>query len=326
IHLSAKAKIGLRIHGRIHLVNDVLPLKKEQAEKIIFQLINTSENKDKLLLHRELDFSYEHKDSTTLRGNAYFKRGNISVALRIIEKNLKSIDELGLPSVVYKLIRQKQGLVIITGPTGSGKSTTLAALVDYINQHSVQHIVTIEDPVEYLFEPKKSVFSQRELGSDTLSFSNALRSVLRQDPDIVVIGEMRDPETIMTAMELAETGHLVFGTFHTSGAAQTVARLVANFPPEQHAYVYGRLADVLVGMISQRLIPKIEGGRTAIFEVVVCNSAIRNIIRSANMSQMENTIETGSSIGMVSMKRYAMDLVDKGIIKEEDVVDFFREE
>ena len=241
VHMGAKGKIGLRINGHICFIENIPALTTEQAERIIYSMIPNDSMKETLIRTKELDFSYEHKDGTAFRVNLFYKRGNISTLMRRIATDAWSIDEIGIPHAVYELIKAKQGLILITGPTGSGKSTSMQSMLEYINLTRVEHVLTIEDPIEFIFKPKKSLISQREIGSDTLSFANALRGALRQDPDIVMIGEMRDPETIMAAMNLAETGHLVMSTLHTSSAAQTIARLASAFPPEQHMQIYSRL-------------------------------------------------------------------------------------
>ncbi len=327
LHFGAKARIGLRVNGKICFVENVPPLTKEQAEKIIFKLLASDEQKETLLRTREMDTSYEYKDGTSFRVNIYFKRGNIAAALRRIPRAAMTLENLGIPESVHNLIEMKQGLILITGPTGSGKSTTLQAMVEYVNKNRVEHIITIEDPVEFLFTSKKSIISQREVGDDTLSFSNSLRAALREDPDVVMIGEMRDAETIMAAINLAETGHLVMSTLHTASAAQTVNRLINAFPPEQQSQVQNRLADSLIGVVSQRLVPRCDKpGRTAIFEMMIVNAAIRNIIRSGDTGQIMNAIQGGKAEGMIKMETYAEELKNKGIILEQDYIHFFRKE
>lgn len=327
IHFSAGERIAFRIHGEIHFVDNVPPLTQGQAERLIFSLLSTEEQKETLIRTRELDTAYENSDGTSFRVNVFFKRKNIACVLRVIASEAWGMDDLGLPSAVEKLLKQKQGLILVTGPTGSGKSTSMQSMLQYINETRVEHILTIEDPIEFVFKSKESIFSQREVGADTLSFSNALRAALREDPDVVMIGEMRDPETIMAAMNLSETGHLVVSTLHTSGAPQTISRLLNAFPPEQKNTIQTRLADTLIGVLSQRLVPRSDQeGRIAIFELMVVNSAIRNIIRTGDMAQIHNAIQAGRSSGMVKMEKYAEIMEEKGIIKKEDYIHFFREE
>lgn len=328
IHFAEGERIALRIDGQIQFIENIKPLSHEKAEKIIFEkLLGGDENRiDNYKKTLDTDFAYAHKDGTPFRVNIFYKKGKMAVVMRRINRKAFTFDELGLPGAIDKFVRAKSGLVLVCGPTGSGKSSTLAAMIEWINKNRSEHIITIEDPIEYIFESDKSIVSQREIGHDTHSFAAALRALLREDPDVAMIGELRDPETIMTAIELCETGHLVFGTFHTGSAAQTINRLIANFPPEQQSAVSTRLADALVGILCQRLIPKIGGGRTGIFELVVANGAIRNLVRQKEMAQIQSTIQTGADSGMISMKRYADQKRDKGLIKEEDYIDYFTDD
>lgn len=328
LHMSANNKIAVRIDGDIDFIENIGNLSPEKAEEIMYQglLKGDSGLIEQFKKTGDMDFAYTHTDGTPFRVNMFKKRGNISAVLRRINRNPYTFDQLGLPEAVNKLVEAKSGLVLVCGPTGSGKSTTLAAMIEWVNQHRSEHIITIEDPIEYIFESKKSVISQREVGHDTRSFASALRSLLREDPDVAMIGELRDPETIMTAIELCETGHLVFGTFHTGSAAQTVNRIIANFPPAQQSAVSTRLADALVGILCQRLVPQIGGGRTGIYELVIANGAIRNLVRQNETAQIDSTIQTGSSSGMISMRRYADQKRSQGLIREEDYINFFRED
>lgn len=318
VHFGAYSHIYLRINGKLTAVEGVGELSALQAERLIFQMLEPEE-KSQFLKIKELDFSYQHKDGSVFRGNAYFRRKRVSVALRLIPKVIRTMDELGLPKITYDFVNAEQGLILITGPTGSGKSTTMAAMLEYMNQNQVNHVITIEDPIEYIFESKKSIFSQRELHTDTLSFRYALKSVLREDPDVVVISEMRDPETIMAAMMIAETGHLVFATLHTSGASQTVSRIVSAFPPVQKDQVRARLADNLLGVVSQRLLPLKKGGRVAAYEVMVNTPAIANIIRTGDTHQLMNAIQTGQTLGMINMEKSVYNLVNKGLVSAKEV-------
>lgn len=327
IHLSFDAPISLRIDGAIHRIQNIPPLSKEQSEKIIMPMIGNDDLRETLMRTKELDFSYEHADGTNFRVNIFFRRKKLSCVMRRIANVAFPLESLGVPKAILKLLKAKQGLILLTGPTGSGKSTTMQSMLEYINNDRVEHIITIEDPIEFVFTNKKCIFSQREIGIDTLSFANALRGALRQDPDIVMIGEMRDPETIMAAINLSETGHLVFSTLHTSGAPQTITRIVNAFPPDQQFHVQARLSESLLGVLSQRLIPRADNtGRIAIFEFMIVNAAIRNIIRTGDMAQIFNSIQSGRKEGMVLMQNYAEMLRDKGLIYEKDYIGFFREE
>jgi len=323
IHFGARSKIALRIFGEIRFIETAGILTEKTAEKLIFSMLKGGEEKDRLLQERELDFSYKHIDGTTFRCNAFHRRGRVSVVMRRIAKTVPSIDELGIPAIARQFIQAKQGLVLVCGPTGSGKSTSLCSMLEEINETRVEHVVTIEDPIEYVFTDKKCVFSQRELHYDTKSFEAGLRAAMRQDPDIVMIGEMRDQETITAALNLCETGHLVFSTLHTSSAAQTISRLVQAFPLDQRDAILGRISDSLLGVVSQRLVPKIGGGRAAIFELMQASSAIKNAIRQWDLPQMENTIATSVDQGMITMRRSAEDLLNRGVIDLASVQPFF---
>jgi twitching motility protein PilT len=327
IHFGAHSRIGLRIDGKIAFVENIPELNNEQAKKVIFQLIPDEEQQETLMRTLEMDTSFEHADGTSFRVNIFFKRRNISAVLRRIARTAFSLDELGIPDKVKDLLETKQGMILVTGPTGSGKSTSMQSMVEHINLSRVEHILTIEDPIEFIFESKKSIISQREVGFDTLSYSNSLRAALREDPDIVMVGEMRDAETIMAAMNLAETGHLVISTLHTSSASQTISRLVNAFPPSQHEQIQSRMADTLIGVLSQRLVPRADTkGRIAIFELLVVNAAIRNIIRSGDTGQILNAIQAGRDEGMIKMETYAQELEGRGYINRADYEHFFRHE
>lgn len=266
----------------------------------------------------ELDFSYSIPGLSRFRVNAYHQRGSIGLALRIIPSAIPTIDDLGLPSILKKLALQRKGLVLCTGPTGSGKSTTLAAMIGVINENVNCHILTLEDPIEYLHSHKKSIVNQREVNIDTKSFANGLRAALRQDPDVILVGEMRDLETISIALEAAETGHLVFATLHTSGAPKTVDRIIDVFPASQQQQVRIQLAATLNGIISQQLLPKEDGqGRVAALEVLIGTPAVRNIIREGKSVQLETAIQTGAKHGMIVLDNYLIHLYQKGLISLE---------
>ncbi|MEI7510913.1 MAG: PilT/PilU family type 4a pilus ATPase [Candidatus Peregrinibacteria bacterium] len=327
LHLAANARVAMRINGAIHFIENIPQLSKEQGERIILSMVPNKTMQETLFRTKELDLSYEHSNGTFFRVNIFYKRGNMATVMRRIASEALAMEKLGMPESVLKALRSKQGLILVTGPTGSGKSTSMQSMLNYINETRVEHIVTIEDPIEFVFSNQKSVFSQREVGNDTLSFANALKGALRQDPDVVMIGEMRDPETISAAMNLSETGHLVFSTLHTSGAPQTVSRVVNAFPPDQHAQIQSRLADSLVAVLSQRLIPKADkSGRIAIYEFMMVNSAIKNIIRTGDVAQMENAILAGRKEGMVLMKNSAEQRKDEGLILEKDYMGFFMDD
>jgi len=287
-------------------------LTGEAVTKLV-QSYMTPDQIDHLKIRKEVDFSFGYQ-SMRFRVNTFFQKGNVASSLRLIPKKIKTVNELGLPPIIEKFVMPSQGFVIITGPTGHGKSTTLASLINHINHSRNEHIVTIEDPIEYVFEHDKSIITQREVGSDTNSFSRALRSCLREDPNVILVGEMRDLETIEAALTLAETGHLVFATLHTNSASQTADRVIGAFPPHQQQQVAMQLANVLLGVVSQRLIPRAQGGRVAACEIMVANSAVRNTIREQKTHQLLNIIQTSASEGMISMDKVLAELVSKGEI------------
>lgn len=312
LHLTVGMPPMIRIDGVLMAVPQTQPLTGETTLQLV-QSFMTQDQVDRLKLNKELDFSFGYQ-SMRFRANVYFQKGYIAASLRLIPKLIKSLEELGLAPILQKFIVPAQGFVIITGPTGHGKSTTLAAMINEINRTRSEHIVTIEDPIEYVFEHQKSIISQREVGSDTNTFGNALKSALREDPNVVLIGEMRDLETIEAALTLAETGHLVFTTLHTNSAAQTADRIVDVFPTHQQQQVRSQLANVLLGVVSQRLIPKVSGGRVAACEIMLANSAVRSTIREGKTHQLSNIIQTSASEGMISMDKVLSELVSKGDI------------
>ena len=293
LHLTVGVPPVLRVDGRLSTVPGEGSLNSESVTRLV-QSFMTEEQLARLKTQKELDFSFGYQ-TTRFRTNTYFQKGNFAASLRFIPKLIKGLSELGLPPILEKFTAPSQGFLIITGPTGHGKSTTLAALVERINESRSEHIVTIEDPIEYVFDHKKSIISQREVGSDTNSFARALRSSLREDPNVILVGEMRDLETIDAALTLAETGHLVFTTLHTNSAAQTADRIIDVFPPHQQQQVRMQLANVLLGVVSQRLLPKTAGGRTVACEIMVANSAVRATIREGKTHQLPNIIQTSAS-------------------------------
>ena len=318
LHLVVGVPPMIRIDGKLMAIPQENALTKETGEKLIKDLM-TSDQLTRLEEKKELDFSFGYRD-TRYRTNVFYQKGNMEAALRLITKEIKTLEELGLPPILEKFTMPSQGFVVITGPTGHGKSTTLAALVEHINKNKTEHIITIEDPIEYVFEHNKSVISQREIGSDTYSFSRALRSTLREDPNVILVGEMRDLETIEAALTVAETGHLVFTTLHTNSAAQTTDRIIDVFPPHQQMQVRMQLANVLLGVVSQRLIPRTNGGRSVACEIMLANSAVKNLIREGKTHQLSNIIQTSASEGMISLDKVLAELVSKGDITLDDAL------
>lgn len=313
LHIQVGLPPMLRIDGALSPVAGTQPLDEDGVERLIFQILD-EDQRQILLKDKEFDFSFAFGNLGRFRVNAFHERGNLAAALRLIPNEIKSAMELGMPQVVGTFADFPRGLVLVTGPTGSGKSTTLAALVDKINSEKAHHIITIEDPIEFTHKSKKSVVVQREVHYDTYSFSAALRSSLRQDPDVVLIGEMRDLETISAAITIAETGHLVFATLHTNSAAQSIDRMIDVFPPHQQAQVRAQLSNILMAICSQRLVPAIGGGRVVAAEVLIANPAVRNIIREGKAHQLDAVIQTGAEQGMQTMDRTLVGLVQSGTI------------
>jgi len=317
LHLQIGLPPMLRVDGSLIAIPGHRPLTAESVEKLIFSILD-EDQRQVLLKDKEFDFSFAFGDLGRFRVNAFHERGNLAGALRLIPNEIKSISELGMPQVVSTFSQYPRGLVLVTGPTGSGKSTTLAAMVDQINSEKAHHIITIEDPIEFTHKSKKSVVVQREVHYDTYSFSAALRSSLRQDPDVVLIGEMRDLETISAAITIAETGHLVFATLHTNSAAQSIDRMIDVFPPHQQPQIRAQLANILQSITSQRLVPSIGGGRVVAAEILVATPAVRNIIREGKSHQLDAVIQTGADQGMQSMDKTLANLVQAGTISYDE--------
>ena len=317
LHLQVGLPPMLRVDGALMPVSGADVLTDEAVETLIFAILD-EDQKQILLKDKEFDFSFAFGDLGRFRVNAFHERGNLAAALRLIPNEILTIEQLGLPPIVNKFADYPRGLVLVTGPTGSGKSTTLAAMIHKINMERAEHIITIEDPIEYTHRSKKSVIVQREVHYDTYSFSAALRSALREDPDVVLIGEMRDLETIASAITIAETGHLVFATLHTNSAAQSIDRMIDVFPPHQQPQIRSQLSNILMSITSQRLIPAIGGGRIAASEILIATPAVRNIIREGKTHQLEAVIQTGAEFGMQSMDKTLVGLIHNGSISYDD--------
>lgn len=318
LHLSVGIPATVRIDGRLLSIPEAPVVTAEKIKEFI-ESFTPPEMVERFKQRKELDFSFGYKDMR-FRVNIYSQKGCQAVSIRLIPKQIKSIKELGLPPILEKFTQHSQGFVILAGPTGSGKSTTLAALINSINENQRKHIITVEDPIEYVFDHNKSIVSQREIGPDTDSFSSALRSALREDPDVVLVGEMRDLETIEAALTIAETGHLVFATLHTNSAAQTADRIISVFPSHLRQQVSSQLASVLLGVVSQRLIPKVGGGRVMAAELLIANSAIKSLIREGKTYQIPNVIQTSASEGMISLDKVLAEYVSRGDITLEDAL------
>jgi twitching motility protein PilT len=300
LHLMVGSAPMLRVNGILGPIEGMQVLSSGLIEELIYSIL-TEEQKELLLTNREIDLSLSSPVGR-FRVNMYNQKSSLAAAFRLIPDAIRSVDELGLPSICHEFVKLHQGLVLIAGPTGHGKSTTLAAMINEINLSRSAHIVTIEDPIEYVYPQGKSIISQREMHQDTHSWAVALRSVLRQDPNVVLVGEMRDYETIEAALTIAETGHLVFATLHTNSAAQTMDRIVDVFPENQQAQIRLQLSSVLEGVISQRLVPALAGGRIAVSEIMTVTSAIRTVIREGKTHQIDNVIQTSAELGMVSLE------------------------
>jgi len=310
LHIAVGRRPTLRIDGALISLQQEPILTPEDAQGLSLALL-TQPLKDKLTQYGDVDFTYAFEDKARFRTNVYFQRGFLAAALRLIPAEVRTLDELRLPPLLHEFAKLSQGFVLVVGPAGQGKSTTLAAMLDEINHKRMDHIVTVEDPIEYLFVQDKSIISQREVSTDSPDFHRALRSVLRQDPDVLMIGEMRDRESIATAMTAAETGHLVFSTLHTNSAAQTIDRIVDSFPAEQQDQAASQLAATIVGIISQRLVPKVDGGRVPACELMLANPAIKNLIREKKFFQIDLVIETSLQEGMITLNRSLAELVKR---------------
>jgi twitching motility protein PilT len=316
LHLAAGAHPTVRVRGRLTPVEEYPVLSSADTREIVYSILN-GDQRQRLETNWQLDFAYSVPGHARFRVNAYYQRGAIGAAFRLIPVELTSIDDLGLPATVHEFTRKPRGFVLVTGPTGSGKSTSLAAMIDSINSTREEHIMTIEDPIEFLHPHKKCLVNQRELGSDAQSFGEALKAALRQDPDVILVGEMRDLETISTALTAAETGHLVFATLHTQDTAQTIYRVIDVFPPHQQGQVRVQLSVSLQGIMTQQLLPNAEGsGRVVACEVLVPNPAIRNLIREGKTHQIYSVLQTGSASGMQTMDASLASLVRQNKITQ----------
>lgn len=313
LHIQVGLPPMLRIDGALVPVAGTEALNEEHVESLIFAVLD-EDQKQILIKDKEFDFSFAFGDQGRFRVNAFHERSNLAAAFRLIPNEILSTEQLGLPPIVNKFAEYPRGLVLVTGPTGSGKSTTLAAIIHKINMERPVHIVTIEDPIEFTHKSHKAVVVQREVHYDTYSFSAALRSSLRQDPDVVLIGEMRDLETIAAAITIAETGHLVLATLHTNSASQSIDRMVDVFPPHQQPQIRTQLSNILMAICAQRLVPSIGGGRVAAAEILVATPAVRNIVREGKTHQLEAVIQTGAEFGMQSMDKTLVSLVHNGTI------------
>ncbi len=319
LHLVVSRYPTVRIDGRLMPLPDEEVLTQEMIKD--FSKVLLTETNEKILLEQgQVNFSYNFEGKARFRTSVYFQQGNLSVAMRLVQTDIRTLEDLNINPALYNFAKHTQGLVLLTGPVGHGKSTTLAAIIDYINHNYNKHILTIEDPIEYVYKQDKCIINQREVGQDAKSFSSALRDVFREDANVLLIGEMRDLDTISTTMTAAETGHLIFATLHTNNAAQTVDRIVDVFPAHQQNQIRSQLANVLLGVVSQRLIPKIGGGRVPAVETMFKNHAVENLIRENRSYQIDSVIETHLKEGMISLDRALGELVKDGLITIDDAI------
>ena len=321
LHITVGRHPTLRVDGGLIELAKFPVITPDAAEGFI-SMISSAQQKEKFLQEKELDFSYSYKDKGRFRVNIFFQKSFMGAALRLIPTKIKTIEELNLPPILLEFIQRPQGFILVVGPTGHGKTTTLAAMVDYINHMRNDHIITIEDPIEYLFTSDRAIVDQREVGSDSESFHRALKSMFRQDVDVAMIGEMRDPETMAASVTAAETGHLILSSLHTNNAAQTIDRIIDTFPSAQQGQIRSQLSATLIGIISQRLLPRASGGLIPAVEIMIANPAIRNLIRENKTHEIDVVIETSSDVGMVSLNRALVDLVRRGEVTVETALTY----
>lgn len=323
VHISIRRPPYFRVDGLLRAVGSEAISEEEGKQMFAKLLEGNPQGIEQLEKARQADFSYALSDGTRFRVNVFYHLGKIAAALRLISSTIRTVEELHLPPQVLNFTSFKQGFVLVVGPAGHGKSTTLAALIDHINQQRADHIITIEDPIEYAFHDNQSIIDQREVGHDAVTFADAIRATLRQDPNVIMVGELRDLESMRTAITVAETGHLVFATLHTNDAAQTVERIIDSFPSSQQGQIRSQLAGALTGVISQRLLPWTSGGRIPAIEIMVASAAIRNVIREGNYHQILGIIQTSSDSGMQTLDTSLQSLIDAGAIRLEDARPYF---
>lgn len=316
LHISVGKPPILRIDGVLTAVEKQTPITPRDSQDLAFSILSDAQ-RERFIQERELDLSYELPGLSRFRINIHWEKNNVGLVARVVSNITPTMEDVLMPEVVYKLLDEKQGLILLTGPTGCGKSTSLAAMINYINSTRSVHIITLEDPIEFLYKPKKSIIKQRQLGSDMISFAQALKHVLRQDPNVILVGEMRDLETIAATITLAETGHLVLATLHTFSAAQTVDRIIDVFPPHQQSQIRLQLSLFLKGVIAQQLLPKVGQGRIASREILINTPAVSNLIRENKIAQIKTVIQTSISDGMVTMDQDLKRLVKAGLIEKE---------
>ena len=317
LHVTAGSEPVVRVNGRLERLDDFPRLTPDDTQQLLYRILSTEQQKQ-FEVKRQIDLSHALPGVARFRVNVYFQRESLGAAFRMIPHELKTLEELGMPTALHELARKPRGLILVTGPTGSGKSTTLAAMIDEINRTRGDHIMTIEDPIEFLHRHKRCIVNQREIGPDATSFAEALRGALRQDPDVILLGEMRDLETIATALTAAETGHLVFATLHTQDAPSTVDRLIDVFPAAQQEQIRVQIAATLQGVVTQTLVPRADGiGRVPAVEVLLPDDAVRNLIRQAKVEQIYSVMQTGGKRGMQTLEQSLVDLVARGLVAQD---------
>src|SRR5713226_1712141 len=320
LHVTVGTPPVIRVRGELERLEEYAPLTPEDSQGLLYRILSSEQQKN-LEIKRQLDFSHSIPGLARFRVNVYFQRESIGAAFRLIPAEIKTLEELGIPATLHQLAQKPRGLVLVTGPTGSGKSTTLAAIIDEINRNRSEHILTIEDPIEFLHKHKKCIVNQREIGPDASSFAEALKAALRQDPDVILVGEMRDLETISTALTAAETGHLVFGTLHTQSAPSTIDRIIDVFAPEQQEQVRIMIANSLQAVVTQALLPTADGvGRVAALEILLPDDAVRNLIRQAKIEQVYSVMQTKTAGGMQTMEQALADLTSRRVVNVDDAL------
>lgn len=321
LHISVGRHPMIRVEGALIPLTQKPILTPDVAEGLVMAMLS-KEQHETFLKTKELDFSFDHKGRARFRVNIYFQKGFMGCAMRLVPVKIRTLEELNVPTTLKDFSRKEQGFFLVVGPTGHGKTTTLAAIIDLINHERAEHIITIEDPIEYLFTEDRSIITQREVGADTVDFKVALRSVFREDVNVLMLGEMRDYETIATAVTAAETGHLVFSTLHTNNAAQTIDRIIDSFPAAQQSQIRAQLSSTLLGIYSQRLIPRVSGGQIPAYELMIANAAVKNLIRENKTQELDLVVDTSSQEGMISLNRSLIELLRKGEITMESAIGY----
>jgi twitching motility protein PilT len=323
IHFGGGDRVALRVQGKIAFVDNLAVLPEEKVQSIVFEMLSDAAEQKRLERIREIDFSYTHKNGVNFRVNAFYQQGLLSAVMRMISKQVMTLEELNVPIAVRQLLSLRKGLILITGTAGSGKSTTIQAIIEYINQNSVEHIITIENPIEYIFEDKNSIITQREVGKDTLTIPNALKSAVREDPNIIMVSEIKDLETLDQIMTVVETGNLVFATMPTGNATQTLERMITMYPQIQQQQAEQRIATNLLAILSQDLVDKTnQSGRVAVYELLINTPGIQNLIKRANLGQIRTAMQSSTEEGMITMDVFAYQLAQQGVISEESASRF----